>query len=189
MFSRFFERMALVVSIVIMLTFLTACDAPEVEIVIGDEFRGASVQVDFIKVPRGQINQWLSKDVDEYFSPNDLDRAQAVARGDVHSVYYNIPDRKFIGQIHSKHSVWKSFSFDTGTSDQSFDILVMADLPGVSSEGIVEPRRGIIPLYKKAWSGSFLKSLFGGGGLNKLTITISQRGILLDPAPVIGTAP
>lgn len=168
------------------LLFFTGCDAPEVEVVVSPEYGGATIQVDFIKVPRSQLSLWMSKSVDSYFSPGDQLRKAVVARGEVHTVYYNVPGRYFQGRIDANDAVWQRFNFDKGSKEQDFDILILADVPGGGSAGgLFDLRRRVIPLHKKAWDISFFDGLLGRG-LDKVTITLTEGGILLDPAPAAG---
>jgi hypothetical protein len=165
------------------LILLSGCDAPEVVIVVAPEYADATIQIDFVKVPRSEIGIWMAKDLNAYFSHADPLRAQAVERDAIYSVHYNIPDLNYKGLIPTDDPVWERFKFDTGSGEQDFDILVLADLPGVFEPGPNDPRRRVIPLYRKAWPTTFLSRLFGGGKLDQLTVTITEAGILLDPAP------
>lgn len=178
--SQLMRKCAL--SLLLCLWVLVGCDAPDVQVVISPEYQSAMIQIDFIRVPRANVPLWKAKDIDEYFSPGDSFREYALARGDVYSIYYNVPQRKFIGQINRGDSVWEQFQFDAGSTDQEFDVVIMADLPGVHGGSPLDIRRQVIPLYKKAWSISFMDKMFGKG-LDKLVISITSNGILLDPAP------
>ena len=97
-------------------------------------------------------------------------------------MYYNVPGKAFQGTIPSDDSVWENFEYERG-SEQSFDVIILADLPGAYGGLPVDIRRKIIPLEKKSWSISFLDKVFGKG-LEKLAISITSGGILLDPPPV-----
>ena len=181
MMSRYMRKSGLLC--LLFLFFLVGCDAPDVEVVISPEYETATIQVDFIKVPRSDLSVWLSKDVDEYFTPGDSLREHAFTHGDIYSVYYNVPQQKFNGHVDSKGAVWERFEFDEGSSDQTFDVVIMADIPGVEDGSAVDLRRKVIPLHRKAWSISFMDKIFGGG-IDQLTITITSNGILLNPAPL-----
>ena len=121
MINKYISKCVLMASSV-MLLFLVGGNSPEVEIVISPEYSGAMVQVDFVKVPRSQMSFWLAKDVDEYFSPNDSFRADAVARGDVYSVYYNVPERRFKNRIQKNDSAFEAYKLSVLQED--FDALV-----------------------------------------------------------------
>lgn len=166
------------------LFLFTGCDAPEVVIVIAPGYDDAVIQVDFVKVPRTQKALWMAIDLDEYFAPGDPLRQRALEQNAIHSVHYNIPGKKFQSTFSRNDPVWRRFGFDTNSTEQDFDIFVLADLPGSFDSSAADPRRRVIPLYRKAWPASFLSRLFGGGRLDRLTVTVSQVGIFLDPAPV-----
>lgn len=165
------------------LLLLAGCRAPEVRITIGPEFSGAAIQIDFVRVLRTDRARWMEKDIDAYFSPGDPLREEARARGDIFTVHYNVPGKTFVGRIPQDDPLWNRFDFDTGRSEQEFDILVLADLPGLHGAGGPDIRRRIIPLYRRAWSTSFLDTLFRRG-LDTLEIHISGEGIQLTPAPL-----
>ena len=162
--DRFMRKSGLLVSF--LLLFLVGCDAPDVEIVISPEYQSAAIQIDFVKVTRSEVPMWMGMDVDEYFSPGSQFRDFAKQRGDVPS----------------DDEIWEKFEYERG-SEQSFDIIVLADLPGTYGGSPVDIRRKIIPLQKKSWSISFIDKLLGKG-LGKLIISITSRGILLDPPPI-----
>lgn len=181
--SRYMRKSGLLCLLFLLL--LVGCDAPDVDLVISPEFQTATIQVDFIRVQRSNLSVWMSKDVDDYFSPGDSFREHALGRGEIYSVYYNVPQREFNGHVDSEDAVWERFQFDSDTIDQKFDVIIMADIPGVSGGSIADIRRQVIPLYRKAWDLSLKDKIFGGG-LDQLTITITGNGILLDPAPLAG---
>ena len=168
--------------VLFVLLALVGCDAPEVEIVISPEYQSAMMQIDFIKVQRSEVPMWLGLNIDEYFSPGSRFRDFAKQRGDIHTVFYNVPDKTFQSTIPSDDPVWENFEYER-SSEQSFDVIILADIPGVSSGSPVDIRRKIIPLEKNSWSISFLNKVLGKG-LEKLTISITSGGILLDPPPV-----
>ncbi|MGJ8639093.1 MAG: hypothetical protein ACSHYA_06830 [Opitutaceae bacterium] len=165
---------------------IAGCDAPEVSFVVDRAYGDATVQVDFVKVERTDLATWLAKDVDEYFSPGDKMRERAAGSGGIYSVYINVPDRRFVDKIGPKDPLWNRFAFESGKSEQSFDILILADLPGDFSAGGKDIRRQVIPLYRKAWSTSMIDVLLRRG-LDTLEISISPSGIGLDPAPIAGS--
>jgi hypothetical protein len=168
--------------VLFVLLALAGCDAPDVEIVISPEYQSATIQVDFVKVQRSEVPIWMGMNIDEYFSQGSQFREFAKQRGDVYTVYYNVPEKAFKGTIPSDDPVWENFQYERG-SEQSFDIIILADLPGAYGGSPVDIRRKIIPLQKKSWDISILDKLLGKG-LEKLVISITSNGILLDPPPV-----
>ncbi|MGK0309533.1 MAG: hypothetical protein ACJAT5_000079 [Lentimonas sp.] len=168
--------------VLFVLLALAGCDAPNVEIIISPEYQSATIQIDFVKVQRSEVPIWMGMSVDDYFSPGSQFRDFAKQRGDIYTVYYNVPGKAFQGTIPSDDSVWENFEYERG-SEQSFDVIILADLPGAYGGLPVDIRRKIIPLEKKSWSISFLDKVFGKG-LEKLAISITSGGILLDPPPV-----
>ena len=170
--------------ILFLLLGLVGCDAPNVEIVISPEYQSATIQIDFVKVQRSEVPIWMGMNVDEYFLPGSQFRDFAKQGGDIYTVYYNVPQKAFQNTIPSDDPVWENFEYERG-SEQSFDVIILADLPGAYGGSPVDIRRQIIPLQKKSWSISLLDKIFGKG-LEKLVISITSAGILLDPAPVEG---
>ena len=160
---------------------LVGCDPPDVEIVIAPKYQSAMIQIDFVKVERSEVPAWMSMDIDEYFSPGNQFRKFAKQRGDIYTVYYNVPQKTFHGNIENDDPVWEGVEYER-SAEQSFDVIVLADLPGSYGGLPVDIRRRIIPLEKKSWSRSFIGKLFGKG-LGKLVISITETGILLDPPP------
>lgn len=169
-------------TILFILLVLVGCDAPDIEIVISPEYQSATIQIDFVKVQRSEVPMWAGMNVDDYFSPNSQFREFAKQRGDIYTVYYNVPGKAFKGSIPSDDPVWENFQYERG-SEQSFDVIILADLPGAYGGLPVDIRRKIIPLQKKSWSISFLNKVLGKG-LEELMISITSTGILLDPPPV-----
>ena len=92
-----------------------------------------------------------------------------------------MPQKTFHGNIENDDPVWENVEYER-SAEQSFDVIVLADLPGSYSGLPVDIRRKIIPLEKKSWARSFMGKLFGKG-LGKLVISITETGILLDPPP------
>lgn len=168
--------------ILLVLLSLVGCDAPDVEIVVSPEYQSAMIQIDFVRVQRSEIPVWLGMNIDDYFSPGSQFRDFAKQRGDIYTVYYNVPQKAFKGEISSDDPVWENFEYKRG-SEQEFDVVVLADIPGFYAGSPIDIRRKIIPLQKKSWSISFVDKVLGKG-LEKLTISISSNGILLDPPPV-----
>lgn len=170
---------SLLVSLV--LVALVGCDAPDVEIVISPEYQTATIQIDFVKVKRSEVPIWMGIDIDDYFSPGSQFRDFAKQRGDIYTVYYNVPQKAFEGKFDSEDAVWEKFEYERG-SEQSFDVIVLADLPGAYGGSPIDIRRKIIPLQKKSWSISFFDKVLGKG-VERLVISITSSGILLDPSP------
>ena len=174
-----FKRSLFILTI---LLALAGCDAPDVEIVISPEYQSSTIQVDFVKVQRSEVPIWMGMNIDDYFSPGSQFRNLAKQRGDIYTVYYNVPQRAFKKEIPSDDPVWESFEYERGP-EQSFDVIVLADIPGVYGGSPIDIRRKLIPLEKKSWSISFFDKVLGKG-LEKLVISITSSGILLDPPPV-----
>ncbi|MCD8482272.1 MAG: hypothetical protein LR015_06140 [Verrucomicrobia bacterium] len=171
----------------ILCLFLTACDPPEVVIQIDPDLQSSTLQIDFIKVNRVQLNTWLEKNIDEFFSPEDLFRRDAAQRGEVYSVYFNVPGKEFEHTIPNTHSIWRNFNFQSNRSEQDFDILILVDMP-VAHDTNPEVRQRVVPLYARAWPSTFLQRwILQQRGIDKLEITITRTGVRLNPSPVSGT--
>lgn len=168
--------------IIVVLLVLVGCDAPDVEVIISPEYQSATIQIDFVKVKRSEVPIWMGMNIDEYFSPGSQFRDFAKQRGDIYTVYYNVPDKAFKGKIPSDDPIWETFEYERGP-EQSFDVIILADLPGAYGGSPIDIRRKVIPLQKKSWSISFLNKVLGKG-LKELVISITSGGILLDPPPV-----
>ncbi|MCD8482275.1 MAG: energy transducer TonB [Verrucomicrobia bacterium] len=164
------------------LLLLTACDPPEVEFVVEQDVADAAVQVDFVRVPRDQLQQWQDLSPDDYFSPGNRMRQAAVASGAVYSLFSSVPGKAFVPVIQRNDSVWQRFGFDNRTIDQQFDIVVFADLPGDFSGTHLDPRRRLLPLHRRGWAGSLRT-------MQKLVVRVSGSGVVFEPEPVYGAAP
>jgi len=171
--------------IIVTLTILVGCKPPDIEIVISPEYQGATIQIDFVKVKRSEIPIWMGMDIDDYFSPGSQFRDFAKQRGDIYTVYYNVPQKAFQSSIASDDPVWETIEYERGVSEQAFDVVVLADIPGVSGGAPVDIRRSVIPMQKKFWSLSFFNKVLGKA-LSELVISITSQGILLDPPPAEG---
>ena len=117
--------------VVFVLLALVGCDDPDVEIVISPEYQSATIQIDFVKVQRSEMAVWTSMNIDDYFSPGSQFRDFAKQRGDIFTVYYNVPQKTFKGSIRSDDPVWERVEYERGV-EQSFDVIVLADIPGVT---------------------------------------------------------
>ena len=160
---------------------LVGCDVPEVEIVVSPEYQSAAIQVDFVKVQRSEVQAWLSMNIDDYFSPGSKFRDFAKQRGDIFTVYYNIPQKTFKGTIPGDDPAWETVQYEN-SAEQSFDVIVLADIPGASGDNPFDIRRKLIPLRKDSWSVSLMNRMLGKG-IGKMVISITEGGITLDPAP------
>lgn len=166
---------------------LVGCEPPEVVIHIDDDLKQSAVQIDFIKVSRVQMATWLAKDIDEYFSTDDLFRRDARQRGELYSVYFNVPEKEFEQRIPPTHPVWQNFQFVPNRTEQVFDILVFVDIP-LSSDSNPEVRKQVIPLSASAWPSNFFQRwILQQRGIDKLELTITRTGVRMNPSPVSGS--
>lgn len=168
---------------VLSLLFIPGCKPPEVRITIGPEFANSAIQIDFVRVPRKDVPSWMSLDVDAYFTPGNPLRAEALEKGMIFSVYYGVPNKPFISRVEEDDPVWNQFDFNRGSTAQDFDIIILADLPGVHGTGEQEIRREKIPLYAKAWPSTLWDRLLLRGRIDSLAIEFTADGIRMDPAP------
>lgn len=160
---------------------LVGCDT-DFTIVIDRSYSDATVQIDFIKIQRGDI-RWKNKDPEDYFTPGDSLREEAVIENRIYSVYHNVPDRRFRGRIGPDSTAWEQFGYN-GRGEPDFDIFVMVDAPVAAPNANPRTRRKLIPLDRGSWSGSFLSNLNPlGGNKLELNVRITPDGVLLDPAP------
>jgi hypothetical protein len=166
----------------IVLFLLAGCNTPDVEVVIDPAYRDATIQIDFVKVARGDM-RWDSVDVDAYFTPGSSLREEAARSDRIYSVLYNVPNQYFNGMIPSDASVWSQFGIK-GSGEPDFDIMVLVDSPVVPSQANGSIRKRKIPLDRASWDIGMLSRLnpFSESSL-KLKLTITPSGIVLDPAP------
>ena len=168
--------------VLFVLLLLAGCDAPDVKIVISPEYQSATIQIDFVKVQRSEVPIWMGMNIDDYFLPGSQFREFAKQRGDIYTVYYNVPGKAFEESIASDNPVWENFQYERG-SEQSFDVIILVDLPGAYGGLPIDVRGKIIPLQKKSWPISFFDKVLGKG-LEELVVSITSSGILLDPSPI-----
>lgn len=161
------------------LLLLVGCDT-ELTVAVDSSYSDATIQIDFIKIQRGDV-RWTNKDPEDYFTPGDPLREEALLGNRIYEMHYNVPDRKFRNSIGPDSSVWRQFGYD-GRGEPEFDIFVMVDAPVAASDANPQSRKKLIPLDRRSWDVSLLGKLLGGSKL-EVNVRITPDGVLLDPAP------
>lgn len=102
----------------------------------------ASIEVDLIGVNEIERPAWEGYDLDKYWQPGDLRRANA----DKLSMNLQTGSPWVIPRNDPKWQRW----MQRGATD----LLLIANLPGSFTPGPADPRRVFIPLDKNAWKAS-----------------------------------
>lgn len=170
------------ISLITISFLLQGCDPPDVLIKADQDLEEAAVQVDFVRVNREDVANWMALSPDSYFSPLNPMREAAISRGTIYSVHLNVPSKTFQANIASRDPIWNRFGFDSRALDQGFDIVVFVDIPGFTDAGPDDPRRKLLPLYRTAWGERYRR-------IRLLTVHISTKGLFFDPEPTFGGTP
>ena len=167
--SRSFSRVLSLVLPLLAASLLCGCSIfsaarPPYNITVqpGDSLKGSSVQVDLVGINYSELERWRTKSVGEYFKPGDPLRADAAK--------FSITNLEQGVVLWRTNSIWNNW-LKAAAPDQY--IVVLADLPGRFPEGQAgsqDPRRQILPLTKKAWSGGDIDIQVRGDGVKVNTV-------------------
>ena len=170
--SLTFSRCALLAVLIIGGSFFSGCSLlgparPPYNIKIqpGESLKDSSVQVDLVGVNPSELERWRNYSIHEYFKPGDPLRTDALK----FPITF-VPDQQKEVVLWSTNTIWNNW-LQSGAPDQY--VIVLADLPGSFPEGKAgtqDPRRQILPLTKKAWSGRDLELRVRADGVTVLTI-------------------
>jgi hypothetical protein len=104
----------------------------------------ASVEVDLFGVNKSDDAYWRnSVQMDSYWKPKSPLRQSAIDRYEAKSTRFDSPGA-FV--LESKDPIWAKWS-----SYGSYELAIMANLPGSFPNPAADPRRIFLPLGKKEW--------------------------------------
>jgi hypothetical protein len=109
----------------------------------------ASVEVDLIGVSKSENDYWKSINLDEYWKPNSPIRQQAAGRAKTTRF-----ETSNAFALDAKDPIWKTW-FGYG----SYEVVVLANLPGKFAGGANDPRRLFLLLGKKEWNPQTKRTL------------------------------
>lgn len=127
---------------------LASCEtAPEprafaIQVTLDSTLVGTSVQIDFIGANQAtDLPKWQSYNLTEYWQPNNAFRRDAAK----YTMQFDRdkPNRQMLLANDAHWAEW----LRTGAQN----LVIVADLPGITGEGNSDGRRLILPLDKNAW--------------------------------------
>ncbi len=142
-------------------------DPYDIRVSLSDDLRGASIQVDAIGIPNGELSKFRTKSVTDYWKPGDDDRVLATKKTLVFT-----RDTGLTQSIPSDDPLWNRWIQQYEAQYMVF----LVDLPGLSQdmEGNADKRRLIIPLDKKLWEER----------PSVINVTVSMNGVSSNPVPM-----
>lgn len=133
---------------------------PSIQPQLSPALASATVTVDMVGINESELGIWRSKDVLDYFSAGDTLRESA------NKITFTF-EQEASAILSSSDPIWEQWKRQ-GVAY----VVVMADLPGFLSRD--SKRRQIIPLDGERWADT----------PNMITVSISEAGLTLLPAPV-----
>ena len=119
-----------------------------------------SIEVDFVGVNESESDRWLGQNIDDYFTPGNLQRANA----DRHTMPFT-DDQSSAQTLSAGDGNWNSWS---GAGAKK--MVILASIPLSSSQFAVDPRRLVLPLNKARWgSGMTIELLIKPSGIVLMT--------------------
>ena len=119
-----------------------------------------SIEVDFVGVNETESDRWLGQNIDDYFTPGNLQRANA----DRHTMPFT-DDQSSAQTLSAGDGNWNSWS---GAGAKK--MVILASIPLSSSQFAVDPRRLVLPLNKARWgSGMTIELLIKPSGIVLMT--------------------
>lgn len=100
-----------------------------------------SIEVDFVGVNESESDRWLGQNIDDYFTPGNLQRANA----DRHTMPFT-NDRSSPQTLSASDSAWNDWQ-RAGAKN----MIILASIPLASSQFAVDPRRLVLPLDQARW--------------------------------------
>ena len=128
----------------------------------------ASVEVDLFGVNKSDDAYWRnSVQMDAYWKPKSAIRQSAIDRYEAKTTRFDTPET-FV--LDGRDPVWTKWS-----SYGSYELAIMANLPGTFSNPAADPRRLFLPLGKKEWDAK--------GRTLEIEILEGQIRVLTPPRP------
>jgi hypothetical protein len=118
-----------------------------------------SIEVDFVAVNESEKGRWETQDLDDYFSPGNVMRANCVR----HTMAFT-NDKSEPQVLPANDSKWQKWS---GSS--AMDMFIMASIPLSAESPSVDPRRLILPLDQARWNSGVIAIEIKPSGVVRLT--------------------
>lgn len=156
-----------------LLFFLVGCetvslpDPYDVEIALGEDLYGASVQVDLIGIPAEELSRYASYSVTEYFEPgnqlrNETQKTTLSFRRDTGTVQL----------LSASDAIWSEWIESRSASY----LVILADTPGLRNDapGNLDSRRLILPLHQREWEKR----------PTRIQVQVTGDSVTSDPLPL-----
>ena len=120
-----------------------------------------SIEVDFVGVNESESDRWLGQNIDDYFTPGNLQRVNA----DRHTMEFT-NDRSSAQTLSAGSGTWNSWQ---GAGAKN--MIILASIPLASSQFAVDPRRLVLPLDQARWGreGMTIELLIKPSGIVLMT--------------------
>jgi hypothetical protein len=105
-----------------------------------------SVEVDLVGVSESEAARWKSYPINDYFSGRDQLRADADKKTLAFTAGSPGPQT-----LSAKDPIWQTWK-----GKQATELVILANLPGVSGKG-EDPRRLVLPLASNRWEGDTIE--------------------------------
>jgi hypothetical protein len=129
----------------------------------------ASVEVDVFGVSKLEDAYWRnSVRMDDYWKPDNSARRSVFDGKRAKTTRFDAPD-PFV--LESKDPIWKTWD-----SYGSYELAIIANLPGAFPNAAADPRRLFLPLGKKEWNPATKRTL-------EIEILEGQIRVLTPPRP------
>jgi hypothetical protein len=128
-----------------------------------ETLKGSSIRVHLVGVTDAQLDAYAKYPVDQWFSPDDMMRREAVGR---------TAEMRFDAQksgpqtVDRKNPIWEKWK-----ADGVMHVVVFANLPSSGAPGR-EPGKYVLPLDSRRWESA-----------KDVVIQVKPGGIMATPAP------
>ena len=129
-----------------------------------ETLKGSSIRVHLVGVPDAQLDAFTKYPVDQWFSPDDMMRREAVGR----TVELRFDAQKSGPQtVDRNNPIWEKWK-----ADGVMHVVVFANLPSSGAAPGKEPGKFVLPLDSRRWESA-----------KDVTIQVKPGGIMATPAP------
>lgn len=119
-----------------------------------------SIEVDFVGVNESESDRWIGQNIDDYFTPGNLQRANA----DRHTMPFT-NDKSSAQTLSNRSNIWERWQRSGATN-----MVILASIPLSSSQFAVDPRRLVLPLDQARWGrGMTIELLIKPSGIVRQT--------------------
>ena len=118
-----------------------------------------SIEVDFVGVNESERSRWISLNIDDYFSPGNVVRANC---NNYTMAFTN--EKSQPQQLSASNDIWQTWS---GSSSE--EMFILASIPVSGDVFSDDPRRLILPLDQARWTGGVIALEIKPSGVVRLT--------------------